>query len=88
MVSVGLRIKQLRDEHNMTMDELVEGINQHFDLPKPLSKSMISKWESGKNTPTLENVKYLSLYFGVSSDYLVGISDIRKPSQLLDMKGE
>ena len=44
---------------------------------------MISRWESGENSPSLENAKSLSIYFNVSLDYLIGLTDVRTPSRLL-----
>ena len=44
---------------------------------------MVSRWEKGDNDPSLENAKYLSEYFDVSIDYLIGLSDIRTPSRVL-----
>jgi plasmid maintenance system antidote protein VapI len=35
----------------------------------------VHDWITGKNTPSTENLKRLSELFGVSSDYLLGISD-------------
>lgn len=35
----------------------------------------VHDWITGKNKPSTENLKRLSELFGVSSDYLLGISD-------------
>lgn len=83
MTDIGKKIKQLRTERDLTIDNIVADMNLKYDFPKPLSKSMISKWESGVNDPSLENAKYLSMYFDVSLDYLIGLSDRRTPSRLL-----
>ena len=95
MTGIGLRIKELRIERDLTMDMLVADMNQKYDLERPINKSMVSRWENGDNEPSLENAKYISMYFDVSLDYLIGNSDIRTPSRLLAytkkvavMKGE
>lgn len=75
------RIKQLRLEHDLSMDLLVADLKENF--PMKINKSMLSRWESGTNDPTLENAKYLSMYFNVSLDYLIGLTDVRTPSRLL-----
>lgn len=95
MTGIGLRIKELRIERDLTMDMLVADMNQKYALERPINKSMVSRWENGDNEPSLENAKYISMYFDVSLDYLIGNSDIRTPSRLLaytkkvaEMKGE
>ena len=40
-----------------------------------VSKGVISLWENGKREPTLGNIVALAKYFGVSSDYLIGLND-------------
>ena len=83
---IGEKIKELRLEHDLTMDMLIADINNRFDLVKPMNKSMLSRWESGINDPSLENTKYLSIYFNVSVDWLIGLTDTRTPSRLLSIK--
>lgn len=80
---IGEKIKELRTERCLTMDMLVEDLNTRFSLDKPINKSMISRWESGRNEPSLENAKCLSIYFNVSVDYLIGLTSTRVPSRLL-----
>lgn len=81
----GLRLKQLRAERELTMDMLVTDMKSLFPNIK-IEKSMVSRWEKGENAPSWENVKYLSIYFNVSLDYLAGLTDVRTPSRLLAMK--
>lgn len=76
------RIKELRQERELTLDMLVMDLNEKYPEMN-VNKSMISRWESGKNDPTLGNAKILSLYFNVSLDYLIGLTDVRTPSKLL-----
>ena len=85
MIKLAERIKELRAERDLTMDMLVTDMKLQFPDIK-LDKSMLSRWERGENDPTLENAKYLSIYFNVSLDYLIGLTDIRTPSRLLVMR--
>jgi len=85
MIKLAERIKELRAERDLTMDMLVADMKLQFPDIK-LDKSMLSRWERGENDPTLENAKYLSIYFNVSLDYLIGLTDIRTPSRLLVMR--
>ena len=82
MTEIGIRIKDLRKERDLTMDMLVEDFNGRYpDIV--FNKSMLSRWENGLNEPSLENAKYLSEYFNVSLDYLIGLTDVKTPSRLL-----
>lgn len=76
------RLKELRLERDLSMDMLVTDLKAQYPDLK-IEKSMLSRWESGTNTPTWENVKHLSMYFNVSLDYLAGLTDVRTPSRLL-----
>ena len=79
------RLKTLRMEHDMTIDMLVSDLNRSFPESN-VNKSMVSRWESGINSPSLENAKNVSVYFNVSLDYLIGLTDTRTPSRLLALK--
>ena len=52
-----------RQKLNMSKEDLAKTMN--------VSKSTISKWESGMSMPDLENVLKLSEIFNVSTDYLL-----------------
>jgi len=82
MTDIGKRIKELRNERDLTIEMVVADMNRKFNFDPPYHKSMISRWENQKSEPTLENAKYLSLYFDVSLDYLIGITNIRTPLRL------
>ena len=75
------RLRLLRMEHCITMDMLAYDMNQRFNIN--LSKGLISKWEQGKNDPSLEYACYLAQYFNVSLDYLIGLTDVRTPARIL-----
>lgn len=85
MVGIGEKIRQLRDERDLTMDMLVADMNSKYPEIK-INKSMVSRWETNENDPSLEYAKYLSMYFNVSLDYLIGLTEIKAPSKLLRRK--
>ena len=87
MIIFDKRLKELRKEHDLTLDMLVDDLNNRFPEMN-VNKSMLSRWESGKNDPTLQNAKILSMYFNVSLDYLIGLTDVRTPSRLLALRKE
>jgi transcriptional regulator with XRE-family HTH domain len=82
MVNIGAKIKTLRAERDLTLDMLVADMKQMYPDIR-IDKSMLSRWESGQYDPSLENARYLSMYFNVSLDYLIGLTDVRTPSRLL-----
>lgn len=49
-VGIGNKLKQLRKERDMSMDNLVADLNRLYGLN--LTKSMISRWEGDKNDPS------------------------------------
>ena len=46
------------------------------------TRSAISAWEIGRNEPSNDDIIKLADFFGVSTDYLLGKSDIRNPQKL------
>lgn len=64
-----MRIRELRQEFDMTQEELGKKIGQ--------TKSNISKYERGELQPSIETLGLLSDIFGVSIDYLVGKTNVR-----------
>lgn len=68
------KIKELCAKHGITMAKLEEDTG--------LSQSIIRKWKSG-TSPSIDKVKLIAKYFNVSSDYLIGLSDISSPAEEL-----
>ena len=70
------RIKQLRNEEGLTQKELAEAFNKYIyenNLTiKPINFSVISKWETGKSSPTKATYEALANYFDVLVPYLRG----------------
>ena len=65
------RIKQLREENNMTQVRL--------SIELEVSQETISAYESGKHYPSVAALLKLSEIFQTSCDYILGLSDIRFP---------
>lgn len=66
---IGERLKQLRKEHKLTQTDLGNKIN--------VTKVSISGYENGNRSPDTETLTRLADYFDVSTDYLLGRSDVR-----------
>ena len=67
------RIKNLREELNMTQQELADKLEG--------AKSTVAMYEKGDRKPSLEVLVKLSEIFDCSIDYILGKSDIRNPEQ-------
>ncbi len=64
-MEIGMIIKQLRIENNITQEELANELN--------VSIQTISRWENSVNCPDLSMVPLIALLFGVTTDYLLGV---------------
>lgn len=62
------RLRELRQENGIGQIDLAKKIN--------VSKGIISLWENGLREPTMSNLIALAEYFGVTLDYLVGLSEV------------
>lgn len=69
------RIKQLREEKNITQEELAKKL--HLS-----SKGIVSMYENESRKPSMEVLISLSEIFNCSIDYLLCKSDIRNPEQI------
>lgn len=65
MQDFGLRLKNLREEKGLTLQELGKIIGCH--------NLMLRDWENGERVLTVGIIIKLSQYFGVSTDYLLGL---------------
>lgn len=63
------RIKLLREEQKLTQKELAAIIG--------VTQSLIARWERGTLKVKIKYIKPICLYFHVSADFLLGLSDIR-----------
>ena len=62
---MGTRIRELRRERGISQPQLAAAIG--------VSKGVISFWENGVNEPKASYIVALCKFFGVSSDYLLGL---------------
>ena len=65
------RITQLRLAKGVTQEEMAQNLS--------VSNKAVSKWETGTSAPELSTLAELSAYFGVTTDFLLGLSD-NKPN--------
>ncbi len=65
-MTFGNKIKRLREEMNYTQTQIAELI--------PMNQSNYSKIERDQQEPDMRQLKRIAEIFGVSADYLLGIS--------------
>lgn len=67
-MEIGKIIRELRKEKKLTQTDLAKEIASTQDT--------ISLWELGKSYPDVINLIKLAKFFGVSTDYLLGLKEI------------
>ena len=67
MVSFIERIKELRDEKKVTQKEVAKFLG--------IIESAYANYEQGRTEPNLNTLIKLSQFFGVTTDYLLGLED-------------
>lgn len=72
------RLKLLREEKGLIQKDIAKLLN--------VSIPAINQYENGKRDMSTETVIKLAEYFDVSTDYLLGKSDIRNPEELKNIK--
>lgn len=72
---VANRIKDLREQKNMTQAELAKQLG--------ITRSSVNAWEMGISVPSIQYIVELSSLFKVSADYLLGIDNYKT----LDISG-
>lgn len=65
------RLRNLRKEKQLTQVRLSEMLNYGY--------TAIANYESGRNEPSITDLKKIAAIFDVSLDYLLGVSDARRP---------
>ncbi|ABE99510.1 TPA: helix-turn-helix transcriptional regulator [Clostridioides difficile] len=63
------RIKELREEKGISLDKLSEDLH--------INKSTLSRIENGLREPKKSTIEEYANYFDVSTDYLLGRTDVR-----------
>lgn len=67
-MAFGEKLKQLREAHGMTQDELAAKIY--------VSRTAVSKWETNRSYPSIDSLKAIQQLFGTSIDDLLSNEDV------------
>lgn len=81
-MNTGDKLKQLRIDKQLSMDALTDKLNSKFGLN--ITKSMMSRWENNLSEPSSKFVAAYARYFNVDLNYLVGLTDDRRPLNLTE----
>lgn len=65
--ALGKRLRAMRNERGLGQNALSAAIDA--------SNASISLWETGKQIPSAEAIYKIASFFGVSADYVLGLTD-------------
>lgn len=68
MAKFSERLKELREEKNLTQDELGKALS--------INTITISRWERGVRTPNIDSLEILAKFFNVTAGQLLGTEEI------------
>lgn len=67
METIGNRIKSLRNERRISQITLAQAIG--------VGQASICEWEKDLHEPTLNGLKSIAIFFGVTTDFLLGLEN-------------
>lgn len=76
MSTFGERLRELRNEKELTLDELKDYLNT--------TKATLSRYENDKRDPKIEFANKVAKFFDVSLDYMLGVTNNRAISDTSD----
>ena len=62
------RLKELREEKKISQQKLGNTLGY--------TQVCISRWETGERQPELDDIIAVALFFNVTADYLLGLTDL------------
>lgn len=84
-MELGEKLQELRNSRGLTQEELAEALF--------VSRTAVSKWETGRGYPSIDSLKMISCYFSVSIDSLLSgekllfLAENEKKSEIQGMRG-
>ena len=67
------RVRDLREDNDLTQENLAKKLDLHL--------TQYRRYETGESEIPTHIVKELALFYNVSADYLVGLTDNPKPNK-------
>ena len=69
-MTIGTRIKQLRQEQNITQEQLADSLG--------ITSRAVSQWECDRTAPDISQLPALANIFNVTTDMLLGVDISRR----------
>lgn len=66
-----MRLRDLREDHDFTQKEIAQYLH--------IRQNTYSQYETGARQPPLEVIIQLALYYKTSTDYVLGVTDVKSP---------
>lgn len=76
-MTIGTKIKQLRQEQNITQEQLAESLR--------VTSRAVSQWECGRTAPDISQLPALASIFNVTTDVLLGVDITRRKEEIEKM---
>lgn len=76
-MTIGTRIKQLRQEQNITQEQLADALG--------ITSRAVSQWECGRTAPDISQLPALANFFDVTTDSLLGVDISRRTEEIKDI---
>ena len=67
-MELGEKLQELRKQRGLTQEELAAALF--------VSRTAISKWESGRGYPSIDSLRAISRFFSVSIDNLLSTDEV------------
>ncbi len=74
MMTIGLTIRQLRQEQDITQEQLAEALG--------ITSRAVSQWECDRTTPDISQLPALANFFDVTTDHLLGVDICSKEYEI------
>lgn len=81
-LTIGDRLALLRNERHYKQLEFCKCFSEFMGASKEITIPRVSAWEQNRRAPSAEMIIQLSLFYGVSSDFILGLSDERKNARM------
>lgn len=75
-MDLGMKLKELRSSKGLNQSEVAKMLN--------IDRSTYGKYETGDSSPDYEKLNKLASFFNVSTDYLLGKTAFKKPTELFE----
>lgn len=66
-----MRIKDLREDHDLTQKQIADYLH--------IKQNTYCQYETGRRQIPIEMLIALAKYYKVSTDYILGLTDVKKP---------